>query len=47
MLLKVASLQDAVFHTPSDTDEGHRTDCFETSPDILTGVWFTDKIFKK
>ena len=42
MLLKVASLQDAVFHTSSDTDKDHRTDCFEASPDILIGVWFTD-----
>jgi len=43
MLLKVASFQDAVFHTSSDIYEGQRTDCFEASPDILTGVWFTDK----
>jgi hypothetical protein len=43
MQLKVASLHDAVFHTSSDSDEDHRRDCFETSPDILTGVWFTDK----
>jgi hypothetical protein len=43
MLLKVASLQDAGFHTSSDHDKDHRTDGFEASPDILTGVWFTDK----
>ena len=43
ILLKVASLQDAGFHTSNDTDEDHRTDCCEASPDILTGVWFTDK----
>jgi hypothetical protein len=41
VLLKVASLQDAVFHTSSDHGEDHRTDCFEASPDILTGMWLT------
>jgi hypothetical protein len=43
ILLKVASVQDAVFHPSSDHGKDHRTNCFEASPDILTGVWFTVK----